>query len=153
MSPRTSADSDPLVLFVCTGNFYRSRHAEALFNWHAGRLGSPYRAFSRGLLTSLVADEPTPISQDTARRLEELGVPLHLTGPAPVQLREQDLGRARRTIALKRDEHHAMMLRAHPEWADRIEYWAMHDIDCAQPEEVLPLIEEKVQLLARELAS
>jgi len=153
MSQRTSADSGPLVLFVCTGNFYRSRHAEALFNWHADRLGSPYRAFSRGLLTSLVADEPTPISRDTARRLGELGVPLHLTGPAPVQLREEDLGRARRTIALKRDEHHAMMLRAHPEWADRIEYWAMHDIDCAQPEEVLPLIEEKVHLLVRELGS
>ncbi len=153
MSGRTSADSAPLVLFVCTGNFYRSRHAEALFNWHAGRLGSPYRAFSRGLLTSLVADEPTPISRDTARRLGELGVPLDLTGPAPVQLRGEDLGRAHRTIALKRDEHHAMMLKAHPEWADRIEYWAMHDIDCAQPEEVLPLIEEKVRLLVRELAS
>ncbi|MEY3958457.1 MAG: hypothetical protein RJA37_1060, partial [Verrucomicrobiota bacterium] len=35
---------------------YPTRHAEALFNWHAGRLGSPFRAFSRGLLTSLVAD-------------------------------------------------------------------------------------------------
>lgn len=142
-----------MVLFVCTGNFYRSRHAEAVFNWHAGRLGSPFRAFSRGLLTSLVADEPTPLSRDTARRLGELGVPLHLTGAAPVQLREEDLGRARRTIALKRDEHHAMMLKAHPEWADRIEYWAMHDIDCAQPEEVLPLIEERVLGLFGELGS
>ncbi|MFM9000090.1 MAG: low molecular weight phosphatase family protein [Opitutia bacterium] len=142
-----------MVLFVCTGNFYRSRHAEAVFNWHAGRLGSPFRAFSRGLLTSLVADEPTPLSPDTARRLGELGVPLHLTGVAPVQLREEDLGRARRTIALKRDEHHAMMLKAHPEWADRIEYWAMHDIDCAQPEEVLPLIEERVLRLFGELGS
>ncbi len=50
MSHRTSADSGPLTLFVCTGNFYRSRHAEALFNWHAARMGHPARAFSRGLL-------------------------------------------------------------------------------------------------------
>ena len=52
MTTRTSADSK-LLLFVCTGNFYRSRHAEALFNWHAERHGLAARAFSRGLLTSL----------------------------------------------------------------------------------------------------
>ncbi|MEY4798510.1 MAG: hypothetical protein RI978_811, partial [Verrucomicrobiota bacterium] len=31
MTSRSSADSHPHVLFICTGNFYRSRHAEALF--------------------------------------------------------------------------------------------------------------------------
>lgn len=144
MPHRTSADSGPLLLFVCTGNFYRSRHAEAFFNWHATRLELPVRAFSRGLLTSLVADEPTPISRDTERRMKELGIPMHLTGPSPTQLRAEDLARAHRTIALKRDEHYAMMLQAHPEWADRIEYWAVHDIDCAQPAEALPLIEQQV---------
>ena len=150
MPDRTSADSDSLLLFVCTGNFYRSRHAEAFFNWHATRLDLPVRAFSRGLLTSLVADEPTPISRDTERRLRELGIPLHLTGTNPTQLRPEDLSRARRTIALKRDEHYAMMLQSHPEWADRIEYWAVHDIDCADPSEALPLIEEQVLGLVEE---
>jgi protein-tyrosine phosphatase len=103
MAQRTSADSGPLTLFVCTGNFYRSRHAEALFNWHATRAGHPARAFSRGLLTSLVADEPTLLSRDTERRLRELGIPLELTGAAPTQLRREDLERAHRTIALKKD--------------------------------------------------
>ncbi|MEI6461114.1 MAG: low molecular weight phosphatase family protein [Verrucomicrobiota bacterium] len=151
MTQRTSADSGPLTLFVCTGNFYRSRHAEAFFNWHATKLDLPHRAFSRGLLTSLVADEPTLISRDTQRRMGELGIPMHLTGEAPTQLRRRDLERAHHTIALKRDEHYAMMLESHPEWADRIDYWAVHDIDCAHPDEALPQIEKQVLELVQKL--
>ena len=144
MTSRSSADSHPRVLFICTGNFYRSRHAEALFNWHARREDLPFRAFSRGLLTSMVADEPTRISVDTRARLKHLGIPEDHTGPEPVQLRPEDLARAHRSIALKKDEHYAMMLKAHPEWADRIEYWQVHDIDCALPADALPQIEAQV---------
>src|SRR5262249_57225544 len=41
--------SEKTVLFLCTGNYYRSRFAEALFNSVAGRMGLPWRASSRGL--------------------------------------------------------------------------------------------------------
>ena len=37
-----------------------------------------------------------------------------------------------------------MMLKAHPEWADRIDYWQVHDIDFAQPADALPQIEAQV---------
>jgi hypothetical protein len=40
------------VLFLCTGNYYRSRFAEALFNSVAGKMGLPWRASSRGLAPS-----------------------------------------------------------------------------------------------------
>ena len=37
------------VLFLCTGNYYRSRFAEILFNWHATQQELNWRADSRGL--------------------------------------------------------------------------------------------------------
>ena len=150
MTHRTSADSFLQVLFICTGNFYRSRHAEAYFNWHATREKLRVRAFSRGLLTSLVADEPTPLSVNTETRLKKLGIPLDLTGPSPTQLQLADLQKAQRVIALKRDEHHPMMQLAHPEWADRIDYWTVHDIDFLDPHQALPEIEDRVHRLIQE---
>lgn len=147
--PRTSADSTPPILFICTGNFYRSRHAEAVFNWHAHRSGLAVRAFSRGLLTSMVADEPTRLSPNTARRLAELGIGEHHTGVEPIQLTEDDLLRAGRAIALRKDEHWGMVRRTHPEWVDRIEYWDVRDIDELGPHEALPAIEQRVLELVR----
>ena len=38
-----------IVLFLCTGNYYRSRFAEAVFNSVAARMGLSWRASSRGL--------------------------------------------------------------------------------------------------------
>jgi protein-tyrosine phosphatase len=37
------------VLFLCTGNYYRSRNAEVLFNSVAGKMSLPWKASSRGL--------------------------------------------------------------------------------------------------------
>jgi hypothetical protein len=34
------------VLFLCTGNYYRSRFAEILFNSVAGRMGLPWSGVS-----------------------------------------------------------------------------------------------------------
>lgn len=147
--PRTSADSAPAVLFICTGNFYRSRHAEAVFNWRARGLGLAARAFSRGLLTSMVAEEPTRLSPSTAARLATLGIPVSLTAPAPLQLTEDDLRRAHRAVALRREEHRSLMSLHHPEWVDRVDYWDVRDIDELGPEHALPRIETEVEALLR----
>ena len=37
------------LLFLCTGNYYRSRYAEELFNHRAAPAGLNWRAQSRGL--------------------------------------------------------------------------------------------------------
>jgi hypothetical protein len=62
------------VLFICTGNYYRSRFAEAVFNHHAEALGLRWRAFSRGLAIHLVPPgfvlSPHTLEHLKARRME-----------------------------------------------------------------------------------
>ncbi|MSR59513.1 MAG: low molecular weight phosphatase family protein, partial [Planctomycetaceae bacterium] len=53
----------PTVLFLCTGNYYRSRFAEVYFNWLAAQRGSVWRADSFGL--ALDPNNPGPLSGHT----------------------------------------------------------------------------------------
>jgi len=138
------------ILFLCTGNYYRSRYAEALFNHEAARLGLDWHAFSRGLAIHLA---PPGLSPHTRRRLIERGIPSELTGSDPVQVGEKDLQRAVRIIALKETEHRPLMKYLHPAWADRIGYWEINDLDGSAPEVALGAIEAQVAALLDELES
>ena len=48
------------VVFICTGNFYRSRFSEYLFNALAKQQGLYWRATSRGLKTWTVGRTKAP---------------------------------------------------------------------------------------------
>ena len=137
------------ILFLCTGNYYRSRYAEALFNHEAARRGLDWRAFSRGLAIHLAP--PDGLSPHTTRRLRERDIPEKHTGTKPVQAAEKDFRRAARIIALKGTEHRPWMASLHPAWKDRIEYWEISDLDGATPEEALAAIETHVMVLLEKL--
>ncbi len=138
------------VLFICTGNYYRSRFAEAVFNHAATARNLNIRAFSRGLATWLVYGEAL-ISANTVEALAKMQIPLTHTGERPVQLSEEDLNSADLVIALKEKEHRPMMETQFPAWSDKIVYWHVHDIDFAEPALALPEIHEKVSLLLETL--
>ena len=129
------------ILFICTGNYYRSRFSEAVFNFLASRKNLPWRAFSRGLMIHLVDG---PLSPHTAHALSVRGISPFFTAPDRQALTRADLERAALVIALKRDEHEAMMRDQFPDWADRITYWDVHDLDFAGPEAALPENEQKI---------
>ena len=141
------------VLFLCTGNYYRSRFAEHLFNYHAPNYQLPWRAFSRGLAIELVEKNAGPISLNTLEALAERGIELDEEVRSPIALAEQDLTAADHIIALKHAEHHPLMSQKFPGWVERVEYWHVHDIDFAKPEEALPQIEEAVRELLERLAN
>lgn len=141
------------ILFLCSGNYYRSRFSEALFNWHAERRGLRTRAFSRGLATWLVADFPDLISPHTVKRLGELRIPQHYTGSRPVQCVNEDLATATWIIALKEAEHRAMLRQLHPGWESKVRFWHVHDIDCSDPSLALPEIEGLIASLLDEVAA
>jgi protein-tyrosine phosphatase len=140
------------VLFLCTGNYYRSRFAELLFNHLASTQGLDWQAYSRGIAIERGADNIGPIAQSALAALSARGVALAEEHRYPMALIEEELKLAEHIIALKHDEHYPILVERYPGWAERVEFWHVHDIDQAHPDDALPQIEEEVRGLIRRLA-
>lgn len=138
------------VLFLCTGNYYRSRFAEIFFNWHAQQRGIAWRASSRGLM--LVKENVGPLSCHTIARLTALGIPLDAHQRLPQAVACEDLEAAQHIVAVKRAEHHPLLQAQFPEWLERVEFWDIHDVDCAEASEAIAELESRVSALLNRLA-
>jgi protein-tyrosine phosphatase len=139
------------VLFLCTGNYYRSRFAEIFFNWQAQRRGLAWTADSRGL--ALNPCNHGPISGHTMRSLKLRGIVSDTCARVPLPVSEGDLAAADHVIAVKEAEHRPILESQFPRWRDRVEYWHIHDLDCATPDEALPHLEREVVRLIDRLAA
>jgi protein-tyrosine phosphatase len=142
-----------LVLFLCTGNYYRSRYAEELFNHRARIEGLAWRAFSKGLAEEVFSQNVGPMSRFAlaalqTRTIAPAGV---LRYPQPCTL--ADFDRAKLVVALKETEHRPMVERSFPEAAGRVTYWHVDDIDFADPKDALSVIDERVDELILSLGS
>jgi protein-tyrosine phosphatase len=139
------------VLFLCTGNYYRSRFAELLFNDLAARTRLSWLADSRGLAIELGAHNVGPMSRAALAQLEALGVAVGREMRYPLQATADDFARAGHVVALKEAEHRPLLAERFPGWADRVEYWHIHDVDCCTAAETLAGIEREVLALAKRL--
>jgi protein-tyrosine phosphatase len=140
------------MLFLCTGNFYRSRFAELWFNHHAQREGLLWQASSRGLRLTPALNQGS-ISPFARSRLTERGVPLLDPLPMPQALTEDDWRQATRIIAMKHTEHEPLVRAGFPEAEGRVEYWHIDDVDCELPDQALAKLERQLDDLLRELAT
>src|SRR5881394_926844 len=94
------------VLFLCTGNYYRSRFAEVLFNSVAGKMGLPWRASSRGLALERGVGNVGPMAAAAVNALEALGIRgADAVTRLPAQVTAADFDAADRVVALKQAEH------------------------------------------------
>ncbi len=141
------------VVFLCSGNYYRSRFAEHLFNHLAAQKGLSWQAESYGLVVDRPNHNQGPISVRTGQALQERGVPLPTPPRFPMQLTPTALATADLVIALKEAEHRPIMAERFAGWVDRIEYWHIHDLDQASAEEALSAIEEEVLRLIDRLST
>ncbi|HEX7448421.1 MAG TPA: low molecular weight phosphatase family protein [Pirellulales bacterium] len=130
------------VLFLCTGNYYRSRFAEIFFNWHARQRGMAWQAASRGLM--LVKENVGPLSCHTTARLTALGISFDEHLRLPQAAARDDFETAQLIVAVKRAEHHPLLESQFPQWLPRVEFWDIHDVDCANASEAMPELEAHV---------
>ena len=139
------------VLFLCTGNYYRSRFAELLFNDLARRHGLNWSAISRALALEKGSYNVGPISSLTRAACAARGLEIVEPAAFPIGATHEDLAQAKRVIALKEAEHRPYVLSKFPELAHKVEYWHVHDRDLAPPEEACAQIERQVIELVAEL--
>ena len=137
------------ILFLCTGNYYRSRYAEILFNWQAQQSCLAWKADSRGLdLDPLNAG---PMSRHTVTALCKLGIPLDKHLRFPLTVSDADFESAHHVVAVKEAEHRPIIERDFPRWIERVEFWHIHDLDCCGPEEAIPHLDREVIALVERL--
>lgn len=139
------------ILFLCTGNYYRSRFAEHFFNYQANQQELNWLADSRGLALERGVHNIGKISHYAVTALTERGIVLNENEGFPQQLQLRDLETATRVIALDKSEHLPLMQERFPQWADKIEYWLVHDIDKTSVNEALGQIEASILDLIQQL--
>ncbi|MGE0761193.1 MAG: low molecular weight phosphatase family protein [Pirellulaceae bacterium] len=139
------------VLFLCSGNYYRSRYAEILFDWHAQSLQLKWKADSCGL--ALDPLNAGAISSHTRSALEKRGIlfDTYLRAPRPVT--NADFAAADHVVAVKEQEHRPLITRHFPQWLNRVEFWQVHDLDCCGPEDTIPHLDREVDRLVKRLAA
>jgi protein-tyrosine phosphatase len=135
------------VLFLCTGNYYRSRYAEILFNSVAGRMNLPWKASSRGLALERGMNNVGPMAASAIKALEARGVrAVPGFGRFPIPATVGDFEAAHWIVALKEAEHLPLLQERYPVWAEKVELWQVD-----HSPEVLGLIESEVMDLAARL--
>ncbi|MBL8818884.1 MAG: low molecular weight phosphatase family protein [Planctomyces sp.] len=140
-----------LVMFLCTGNYYRSRFAEILFN-HLMALeyshisaGDRWVAESRGLKPD--ERNPGPISVHTVAALERFGIRDESSERFPIAVLTCDFERSQHIVAVKEAEHRSMLESDFPDWLERVEFWHIDDIDCGPPAATIEHLEREVRSL------
>jgi len=139
------------VLFLCTGNYYRSRFVELFFNALASRSGLDWTANSRGIATEFGFRNIGPISPRVLKRLADQGIELEQDIRSPIELEECDLSRADLIIAMNEPEHQPYLEERFPQWASSVEYWHVPDLDLMSAEDALLEMERQVRALIERL--
>ncbi|MEI7863920.1 MAG: hypothetical protein WCI38_01010 [Chthoniobacterales bacterium] len=131
------------LIFVCSGNYYRSRLAEILFNHGAQTSGLAWIAESRGLLR---AGDLKGLSDHAKAYLKRANLEHLASEPRnPLTMDVEDLTDSDLVIALCRAEHQPMVeqkflsLGKALTRSGRIRYWNIYDIP-APPKAIVRLL-------------
>jgi protein-tyrosine phosphatase len=140
------------ILFLCTGNYYRSRFAEVVFNHLAEKSGIAWRADSCGLRVQPDGvNNVGPLSRFAEGGLELRGLSEKRPYRFPRQVCESDFASADLIIAVKEAEHRPLMEELFPAHTGRVEFWNIHDLDAGHPIDALNELENRIASLVARL--
>jgi protein-tyrosine phosphatase len=139
------------LLFLCTGNFYRSRFAEEYWNARAERESIPWRADSRALADPPLLGNPGAMSADALVELLRLGIRARAAGRPPLSIRVEEFLLYARVIALDGDEHRPMVSRSFPAHLARVEFWDIGDVWKEEPSSAMRRLVQRLERLLLEL--
>jgi protein-tyrosine phosphatase len=135
------------VLFLCTGNYYRSRFAEELFNHKAAAIRIGWQAQSRALAIERGVGNIGPLSPFALHALQARGCSPTGAARMPCQCVTIDLESAQRIIALNEPEHRPLIRARFPEWEQRVHFWQVEDVEFVRPDVALGVIEKQIDAL------
>jgi protein-tyrosine phosphatase len=128
------------LLFLCTGNYYRSRFSEEYFNYYAEKHGLEWCADSKGIQRDFSGNGNIgPMSSHTIDKLAELQIPARGAERMPAHVYEPDFSDFDRIIAVSLDEHKSMLEALWPAHTlAKVEYFDVEDLHIEGSDTALP---------------
>lgn len=140
------------LLFLCTGNYYRSRFAEEYFNHFARLHDLEWHADSKGLAQDIHSiGNPGTMSHYAIEHLKAVGITPRQSNRLPETCRASHLLESDRHIALYRPEHEPLVKKRFPQHLTLLEFWDIADVNEASPRHALGRLAKQLDTLIKEL--
>lgn len=141
------------LLFLCTGNYYRSRFAEEYFNYYAVKRNLPWRADSMGIQRDFTGNGNVgPISTITLAELASIGIEAQGKRRMPKHVYERDFGAFDKIIAMSREEHEPMLSEIWNMANKNIDYFNVEDLHIEDSDSALPRLRKHLDNLLEKLS-
>ena len=142
------------VLFLCTGNYFRSRFSQALLQQliEINQATGGLQIDSAGLKVDPSSGNVGPMAPEAISALQDRGVTIDPASLAsPKQVTEADLDAADVVVAVDEAAHRPMVQQQFTAWENRIRFWMVKDLGEEDGVDPIAQLEHRVQQLFDEL--
>ena len=142
------------VVFVCTGNYYRSRFAESYFNYLCDILKLNYEADSYGLAIHYadeLAEKHGELSPFSRERMEHIGIPDNYFERSRKSLTKDAIENSDVIIAMDEDEHTEMIMEQFPSYINQFNFFKVKDVFDWEPKQTLDETQKMVEMMINDI--
>ena len=144
------------VLFLCTGNYFRSRFSELWFNHQIVLQGhdDDVHAVSAGLKVTSDNGNIGAMAIEAQIALQQRGVAVDPTQLAmPRQVSRDDVEQADVVVAVDAEAHRPMVQELFPDLEAKIRFWSVKDLGEDEGTDPISLLQHQVDQLINALTS